>query len=109
MANVANFVFFNYDSTEEVSNYLANAQNASALTIQVDAKSDLDLHFEGMNDLTNQEAYHPLKAICLDDFHTYEKISRSGLYMVIFDGIYRIRGVLEGGLGQCKVHVVSIS
>lgn len=108
MPNLSNFVFFDYTSSAEVSNYLANAQNASALTIQVDAESELDLHFEGMNDLTNQEAYHSLKAICLDDFHTYEKITRSGLYMVIFDGIYRIRGVLEGGLGQCKVHVVSV-
>ena len=108
MANISNFVFFDYTSTEKVSNYLTNAQNASAVTVQVDAEDAVDLHFEAMNDLTNQNTYFPIQAISLGDFRTYETIEKRGLYMIIFDGIYRIRGVLESGLGECKVNVVAV-
>lgn len=108
MANLSNFVFFDERSKETVSNYLANAQNATALTIQVEADGEVALKFEGMNDLLQPDKYYPLKAVGLGDFKTYDTITNAGLYMVLFDGIYRIRGELSNGLGSCKVYAVAV-
>ena len=111
MANIGNFLFFSSESTEAVSNYYANPNDASAMTIQVELPDggSCNLEFEGMNDLENPEMYFPIKCVGLGDFKTYDKITAPGLYLVIIDGIYRCRMRCNEGLGTVKAYAIAIS
>lgn len=112
MANIRNFVFYNEDSTEQISNYMANPTDSSAMIIQVDSldgeESDIEFKVEGMCDLTQPESYHTVKCVGLGDFKTHEYITESGLYMAIISGMQRVRLNSEVPVGNIKVYATGI-
>lgn len=110
MANISSFVFFDEESTEQTSNYLANANGAGSITVQVDVEGNqaINLSAEGMNDLNKPDNYFPIKGVGLTDFKTYTNITSSGLYIFPLDGISRFRLVCNEGIGGFKAYGVAV-
>ena len=112
--NVAQFVFFNEESTTPVSNAFGNIGYGSSLTLQVapvipDMGVSVDLVVEGVVDLDKPEVYYPLKVVSLETFKTMSSIHDVGIYMVIIEGVskVRVRANDESAVGNIKVYAVS--
>jgi len=94
--NVTQFVFFNERSTGDISNAFGNVGFGSSLTLQIapitqGTEINVDLTVEGATDLAAPNTYFPLKVVSLETFKTSETITKAGIYMVIIEGISKIR------------------
>lgn len=109
--NIAQFVFFDYTSTNPVSNTYGNMGNDGSLTLQVmaDEGVPVDLQVEGLVDMNSPDKYAPVRVVSLDTFKTSNTITEPGIYMVIISGINRIRIKSNGGVGNFKAYAVSVS
>ena len=112
--NVAQFVFFNEESTSATSNAFGNIGYGSSLTLQVapvidDMGVNVDLTVEGAVDLNKPDVFFPLKVVSLETFKTSNTIHDVGIYMVITEGISRIRIKSNdvSVIGNIKVYAVS--
>lgn len=105
--NTGNFLFFDSSSKDQISNPFINANNAGAITLQIEGEG-MDLQVEGLNDLTNPDLYYPIKGISLGEFKTYTNITKAGLYMFPCDGLYRIRIKSNGAVGSFKAYMVAV-
>lgn len=113
--NIAQFVFFDSSSTEQISNPFGNINQGSALTLQVDnlgvSSAEISLSVEGAADMNLPNNYFPIKVISLETFKTVKTITKAGLYMCIIDGVglIRIKCNALSALGGFKAYAVSIS
>lgn len=113
--NIAQFVFFDSSSEEQISKPFGNVNQGSALTIQVDgidsSSVSVNLSVEGAADLKMPENYFPLKLVSLETFKTVSSITKTGLYMCVIDGVglIRIKNNASESLGKFKAYAVSIS
>ena len=110
MAKIDQFLFFSEDSTEQVSNSFIVPNAGCAITLQVEdiAGSGVSLSVEGMNDLKEKDLYQPIKVIGLGDFKTYNKITTAGLYMIICEGLFRVRMKSDNAVGGFKAYGVAV-
>lgn len=109
--NLKSFKFFDFDSTEQISNVLNNPTQGQEATIEVnigDSASSVSLIVQGKTDLENQEKWYNLSAISLSDFTVSKKIVKSGLYSIPLSGISKCRIVSENPVGGFKVYGISI-
>lgn len=106
MANLKSFKFFDFDSTEQVSNILGNPNNGEAITIEVSGADGVSLVVQGRTDL-EETNWFTLGVINLLDYSITPKITASGLYMVPFAGISRVRVVSETPVGGFKVFAIT--
>lgn len=107
MANLQSFKFFDFKSTEQVSNILGNPNNGEAITIEVSGADGVSLVVQGRTDL-EETNWFTIGAISLLDYSINAKITKSGLYMVPFAGISKVRIVSETPVGGFKVFAISI-
>ena len=106
MANLKSFKFFDFNSTESVSNILGNPNNGEAITIEVSGADGVSLVVQGRTDL-EETNWFTLGVINLLDYSIAPKITTSGLYMAPFAGISKIRIVSETPVGGFKVFAIS--
>ena len=111
MANIKGFKFFDFDSTNEISNILTNPSRGESLTIEVNDNGTgigLSLVVQGKSDLQDEENQFNIAAISLADYSISPKIEKAGLYVIPLDGIVKCRMVSENGVGGFKVYSLTI-
>ena len=104
--NVANFVFFDENSTSSTSNVLSNPSNASTMTLEVSGSS-FNLKVEGRADFQGEDNWHELGIIGLKDYSVLSSISEEGIYAIPMDGISQIRLINSGSVGSFKAFGVA--
>jgi len=104
--NIANFVFFDENSTSNTSNILSNPSGASAMTLEVYGSS-FNLKAEGRTDFQGEDNWHELGIIGLKDYDILSSITEEGIYTVPMDGISQIRLVNSGSVGSFKAFGVA--
>ena len=85
MANIKGFKFFDFDSTNEISNILTNPSRGESLTIEVNDNGTgigLSLVVQGKSDLQDEENWFNIAAISLADYSISPKIEKAGLYVI---------------------------
>ena len=107
MANLQSFKFFDFNSTDQVSNILGNPNNGEAITIEVSGADGVSLVVQGRTDL-EETNWFTIGVISMLDYSIAPKITSSGLYMVPFAGISKIRIVSETPVGGFKVFAISV-
>ena len=55
-----------------------------------------------------KDLYYPIKVIGLGDFKTYNKITTAGLYMIICEGLFRVRMKSDNAVGGFKAYGVAV-
>lgn len=107
MANLQSFKFFDFNSTEQVSNILGNPNNGEAITIEVSGADGVSLVVQGRTDL-EETNWFTIGVISMLDYSISPKITASGLYMVPFAGVSKIRILSETPVGGFKVFGISV-
>ena len=107
MANLRSFKFFDFESTEKVSNILVNPANGEAITIEVSGADGVSLVVQGRTDL-EETNWFTIGVVSLLDYGISSKITKSGLYMAPIAGVTKIRMVSETPVGGFKVFAVSV-
>ena len=107
MANLRSFKFFDFESTEKVSNILLNPANGEAITIEVSGADGVSLVVQGRTDL-EESNWFTIGVVSLLDYDIKPKITTSGLYMAPIAGVAKIRMVSENPGGDFKVFAVSV-
>ena len=105
MANLRSFKFFDFESTEKVSNILLNPANGEAITIEVSGADGVSLVVQGRTDL-EESNWFTIGVVSLLDYDIKPKITTSGLYMAPIAGVAKIRMVSENPVGDFKVFAV---
>ena len=111
MANLKGFKFFDFNSTETISNILSNPNKGETVTIEIcddgSAKS-IDLIVEGKSDIEMEtdSQWHQVAAISLTDYSLNTEITKTGIYSVPFSGVsmYRLRSKVP--VGNIKVYAI---
>lgn len=107
MANLRSFKFFDFESTETVSNVFLNPTNGEAMTIEVSGADGVSLVVQGRTDL-EETNWFTIGVISLMDYEVSPKITKSGLYMAPIAGVAKVRMVSETSVGGFKVYAVSV-
>ena len=107
MANLRSFKFFDFESTETVSNVFLNPTNGEAMTIEVSGAEGVSLVVQGRTDL-EETNWFTIGIISLMDYDIAPKITKSGLYMAPIAGVAKVRMVSETSVGGFKVYAVSV-
>lgn len=105
MANVSQFVFFDAQSTNQISNEVGMPPDASALMMQVtklNSGASINFSIEGLCDLKDPN-YSKVKAVDMSDFSTNNVITKEGNYMLITQGMYKLRANSTVAVGGIKV------
>lgn len=104
--NIANFVFFDENSTSSTSNVLSNPSSASTMTLEVYGSS-FNLTVEGRADFQGEDNWHELGIIGLKSYDVLSSITEEGIYAISMDGISQIRLVNSGSVGSFKAFGVA--
>ena len=104
--NIANFVFFDENSTSSTSNVLSNPSSASTMTLEVYGSS-FNLTVEGRADFQGEDNWHELGIIGLKNYDVLASITEEGIYAIPMDGISQIRLVNSGSVGSFKAFGVA--
>ena len=104
--NIANFVFFDENSTSSTSNVLSNPSSASTMTLEVYGNS-FNLTVEGRADFQGEDNWHELGIIGLKSYDVLSSITEEGIYAIPMDGISQIRLVNSGSVGSFKAFGVA--
>lgn len=105
--NIANFIFFDENSVDLVSNDFVNPQ-AGTIMLQVEIlDGTVDLDVEAMIDLNRPTTYFPIKAVNLEDLTMSTNITKEGIYMIPFEGIQKIRLISNEAVGGFRAFAVA--
>ena len=108
MANLANFKFFDTDSTDTISQVFVNPNKGSSMTLEVNnsGSADFDLVVEGKSDMQGS-SWFEITALSLNGFVPLESITEEGLYVFSVEGLTSIRLKNNGTVGGFKAFGIS--
>lgn len=108
MANLADFVFLDTNSTSTTSNTFYIPYDAGQVTLQVSGSSTIDVTVQGKTD-TENGSFETLSVIGCADYQTAEKIEAAGIYIVPAAGIRQMQVVSGGAAGSVTVFGAAVN
>lgn len=107
MAMLADFKFFDSNSTVTESNVLYLPPNAEELVVQATGNS-VDVDIEGKTDTENGD-WASLALVKHEDYSLCSKIDAEAIYSAAVGGIRQIRAVNNGSAGDVTLYGTVIS
>ena len=108
MANLADFVFLDTNSTSTTSNTFYLPYDAGQVTLQVTGSSTIDVTVKGKADTENGD-FETLSVIGCADYATAAKIEAAGIYVVPAAGIRQMQVVNGGSAGSVTVFGAAVN
>ena len=102
MANLADFVFLDENSSVTTSNTFYVPYDADEVVLQVTGDSTIDVTVQGKTDTENGD-FVTLSVINHTGFSTGQKIEAEGIYSVMASGIRQMRIVNAQSAGSVTV------